>query len=430
MRQDRSAKGFPPDRGWSRRDVVKRGALALAACGLDPFHSTGLARAADEEPRADATASSLPAVQHYATLGRTGLSVSDISFGSSRTKDPLVVRHALERGINYFDTAESYPLGDEGAAERAIGEALRGHRNEVSIASKVAAEADDRRDKLMRALEGSLVRLGTDRIDVYFNHAVNDPARLKNPEWHEFTALAKKQGKIRFSGISGHGGRLVECLDIAIADNLVDVVLVAHNFGHDPKFIERFTKSLDVIATQQGLPEVLARARSKGIGVVAMKTLMGARLNDLRPYERPGGTFAQAAFRWVLSSGHVDALIVSMSSPETIDEYLGASGTAELRKSDAALLHRYVRLNSGLYCRPACSACESSCPEDVPVSEVLRARMYALDYRDVDGARAAFRELGPVATACATCSGEPCLGACPHGLPIATLTRSTVRLLA
>jgi len=58
-----------------------------------------------------------------------------------------------------------------------------------------------------------------------------------------------------------------------------------------------------------------------------MKTLMGARLNDMRPYERGGATFAQAAFRWVLSNPRVDGLIVSMNSREAIDEYLGASGS-------------------------------------------------------------------------------------------------------
>ena len=60
----------------------------------------------------------------------------------------------------------------------------------------------------MRALEGSLRRLRTDRIDIYFNHAVNDVARVQNPEWPEFVAKAKQQGKIRFTGVSGHGGRL------------------------------------------------------------------------------------------------------------------------------------------------------------------------------------------------------------------------------
>jgi predicted aldo/keto reductase-like oxidoreductase len=68
----------------------------------------------------------------------------------------------------------------------------------------------------MRALEGSLRRLQTDYVDVYFNHAVNDLARLKNPEWYEFIDAAKKQGKLRFTGMSGHAGHLTECLDYAL----------------------------------------------------------------------------------------------------------------------------------------------------------------------------------------------------------------------
>ena len=70
--------------------------------------------------------------------------------------------------------------------------------------------------------------------------------------------------------------------------DMVDVVLIAHNFGQDPAFYDQFTRGFDLVARQPGLPRVLARAKSLGVGVVAMKTLMGARLNDMRPYERDG----------------------------------------------------------------------------------------------------------------------------------------------
>ena len=89
-------------------------------------------------------------------------------------------------------------------------------------------------------MEQSLKRLRTDYVDIYFNHAVNDVARMQNQEWWKFTALAKIQGKIRFRGMSGHDGCLVEGLDYAIDKDLVDVILVAYNFGHDPKFVTKF----------------------------------------------------------------------------------------------------------------------------------------------------------------------------------------------
>jgi len=87
---------------------------------------------------------------------------------------------------------------------------------------------------MMHSLEQKPRRLSTDYVDVYFNHAVNDVDRLKNPEWREFTARAKQQGKIRFVGMSGHAGRLLECLDYALDTDGVDVILVATTSARTP----------------------------------------------------------------------------------------------------------------------------------------------------------------------------------------------------
>jgi aryl-alcohol dehydrogenase-like predicted oxidoreductase len=159
------------------------GALASLGLGLLP-----LTAKAGERPGARAE------VRRYVPLGRTGIQISDISFGGSRLNagQEAVVLHAFERGINYFDTAESYAGGD---SERTIGNALHGKRDKVYLTSKVEAGAADRQETLMATLEGSLRRLGTDYVDVYFNHAVNDVRRLQNPEWHEFTQRPSNRGK-------------------------------------------------------------------------------------------------------------------------------------------------------------------------------------------------------------------------------------------
>src|SRR5690606_5594280 len=128
----------------------------------------------------------------------------------------------------------------------------------------------------------------------------------------------------------------------ALDQDMVDVILCAYNFGQDPAFYERFTRSFNFVANQPDLPRVLAKAKAQDVGVVVMKTLMGARLNDLRDYEAPNGTFSQAAFRWVLSNPNVDALIISMTSKADIDEYLGASGAVALAAGDLDLLQRYA----------------------------------------------------------------------------------------
>jgi hypothetical protein len=400
--------------GLDRREFLRRGALAGLGLGALPL-------AAGAEPEA-------PRVRRRVRLGRTGLEVPDIGFGSSSLRgDEDVVRHALDRGISYFDTAESYAGGK---SEETLGRALRGVRERVVLVSKVEAGASDRRDALMSRLEESLRRLQTDRVEIYFNHAVNDPARMANPEWAEFTDRARTQGKIRFRGMSGHGGRLAECLDYALDHDLVDAVLVAHNFGSDPAFHQRFTRQLDFVAVQSELPRLLAKAKQRDVGVVAMKTLRGARLNDMRPYEAGGATFAQAALRWTLASPNVDSLVVTMTSPAQIDEYLGASGWTRSSAGDARLLVAYERLAHGRLCRQGCAACESACPAGVAIADVLRARMYAADYGDAALGREAYAALGAGAAACAACSGQPCLGACPDGVPIAELSRDAHSRLA
>jgi hypothetical protein len=406
------------ERLLNRRTVLQWSAVGgLAASGLPLSAAT---------PAAPATP---PAVRRHVTLGRTGLRISDISFGSSRLRlgQEDLIAHAIDRGINYIDSAENYTRGE---SETTIGNALVGKRDRVYLVSKVQADAEATRAFFMESLEGSLKRLRTDYVDVYMNHAVNDVARMQSDEWREFIATAKQQGKIRFSGMSGHGGRLAECLDYALDNDLVDVMLVAHNFGQDPKFYEQFTRGLDFVAKQPELPRLMRKAKEKNVGVIAMKTLMGARLNDMRPHEHGGATFAQAAFRWVLTGGDADALIVTMNSREQIDEYLGASGAEKLADGDLTLLGRYAHMNGQSYCRFACNDCAGACPYGVPIADVMRTRMYANDYGDLRLARDEYALLRTNASACLSCSGQPCQGACSHGLPVASLCGPTHQMLS
>ena len=400
----------------ARRDFIRKGAFAGLGAGLLPLAKAMNADAAQNR------------VRRYVTLGKTDIKMSDISFGSSRlgSDEEDLVLHALDLGINYFDTAESYSWG---TSETTIGRALKGKRDKVYIASKTHAGPSDSKASMMRSLEGSLKKLQTDYVDVYFNHAVNDVERMSNPEWSEFTALAKKQGKIRYSGMSGHAGNLIECMDYCTDNSVVDVFLIAYNFGQDPAFYQRFTRGFDFIARFPKLPLALARAKAKGVGVIAMKTLMGARLNDMRPYEKGGATFSQAAFRWVLSNPNVDSLIISMTSKENITEFVGASGWKKISRREVPILKKYARLNGTSYCRHACNDCAGACPENVPIADVLRTRMYATDYEDVRFAKAEYSMLGAGASACLTCSHQSCAGACTHGLPIEKMTAPTHELL-
>ena len=402
-----------------RREFLKTTAL-LGAAGMVTSNVT--ARELAQQKGADG-------VQSYRRLGRTELMISDISFGTSRlrTGQEHLIDHALDRGINYFDSAEGYTRGQ---SERVIGNALKGKRDKAFIVSKTISRSSTSAKKFMEDLEGSLRRLQMDYVDIYMNHAVNDVGVVGNPEWLAFADKAREQGKIRFTGISGHAGNLIDCIDYAVHENMVDVVLAAYNFGQDPKFYEGLTSGIDWVATQPDLPRVIKAAKAKDIGVVAMKTLMGARLNDMRPYENQGATFAQAAFSWVLSNSDVDALIITMRSEADIDEYLGASGSSDVSSAERALLDQYAHLNGANYCKHACNMCSDSCPYGVPISDVLRTRMYATDYQDVEFAQEEYALLDVNASACLSCSGEPCQDACPNGIKIDELCAPTHRMLS
>lgn len=352
-------------------------------------------------------------VAAYRRLGRTDARVSDISFGSSKVSSADVVREALDRGINYFDTAPDYA---DAASEKVIGEALRGRRDGVFVATKFCTPdghlaVDTPVAKILEAVEGSLARLGTDHVDLVHIHACNEEERLLAPNFHEAFDRLKEQGKARFLGVSSHTPRMVEVMIAAIESDRFDVIMPAYSYKLWP-----------------ALDGVLDLARQRDVGVVAMKTLKGAyhrRLPELAP---DAGTFAQSAFRWVLANPKVGCLVISISTPEQIDEYLVASGQAP-DGADVARLERYDAATSHLYCRPGCGACLGSCPHGVAIDDVLRADMYATRYDDAAGARKLYASLGAPAAQCAGCDA-PCANACPFGLDVPALVQAAHRTLA
>ncbi len=155
----------------------------------------------------------------YANLGRTGLKVSRIclgmmSFGTSQWRDwvldeedarPLI-QHALEKGINFFDTANMY---SRGVSEEVTGQALRdfSRRDEVVIATKVYFAWSDvpnqgglSRKHLMSEVEASLKRLGTDYIDLYQIHRFDYNTPIE--ETLEALNDLVRSGKVRYIGAS------------------------------------------------------------------------------------------------------------------------------------------------------------------------------------------------------------------------------------
>jgi len=334
-------------------------------------------------------------------LGRTGVRVSDISVGCGQIRNVEVPRLALERGVTYFDTSPDY---SDAQSEKFLGEAIKGRRDEIFLATKFCRpeghlKNDTPVPEIMAAVEESLTRLQTDHVDLIHIHSCDRVDRLMAPNIHEAFDRLKEQGKVRFLGVSTHTPNLEEVANAAIDSGRFDVMMLAYHFGMWPSF-----------------DHILEKAHRADVGVVAMKTLKGAKHADLAPFRADASSYAQSAFRWVLSNPNVSSLVVSFSQLPQVDEYLAASGTA-LRPEDTARLERYDTLVAGDYCQPHCGVCLDSCPEGLPINDVLRYRMYARDYHWEREGMERYAALARDASACAGCPA-PCAGTCPQGIPI------------
>ena len=132
-------------------------------------------------------------------LGRTGLSVTKVSFGAlpiqriSVAESTRILQRAYDAGINFFDTANAYTDSEE-----KIGVALSHVRDKIILATKSAPTSAA---VVQRNLELSLRRMKTDYIDIFQLH---NPAELPNDDIWEVLIRAKEQGKIRFIGITNH----------------------------------------------------------------------------------------------------------------------------------------------------------------------------------------------------------------------------------
>ena len=402
----------------SRRALLRgaaAGGLAVAAgCKYDTqlFLLGAAPRAKSQDPSWTESR-----VHAYRPLGRTGFNMSDISFGCAGLDDAGVAQRGAERGITYFDTSPDY---SNAGSEKALGQGIRGAlRDQLFVVSKFCTADghlpnDTPVPQVIAAVDASLQRLGTDHIDLIHIHAVNSLDRLMAPNIHEGFDRLKQAGKVRFLGVSSHTPDLETVMAHAVDSGRFDVIMVAYNFKNWPD-----------------LGNIFHRAHERGVGVVAMKTLKGARhtqLADFTPTERE--SFAQAAFKWVLSNPDVSGLVVSMSSYQQIDEYLYASGQP-LTTADVTLLEKYDQLVARDYCRPGCGACLDRCPFGVPVDDVMRYAMYAENYGWEKEAMRLYAQIDPVRRPdqCLTCTA-PCEPACDFGLPIRDKLLKAQRLLS
>ncbi|WP_206238269.1 aldo/keto reductase [Novosphingobium terrae] len=316
----------------------------------------------------------------YRQLGASGLRVPALSFGTGTfggqgplfsawgSSDAAEARRlldiCLEAGVTLFDTADVY---SGGASEKILGEALRGRRDEALISTKTGLPMGDgpqdwgaSRTRLIRAVEDSLRRLQTDRIDLLQLHAFDASTPVE--ELMGTLAALIDQGKLRYAGVSNYPGwQLMKAQGIARQHGWP--VLVAHQVYYS--LIGRaYEADLMPLAQDQGVGALVWSPLGWGrlTGKIGRNRPLpeGSRLHETEQFAPPvetellyrvidaleeiaaetGKTVPQIAINWLLRRPTVSSVIIGARNEEQLRQNLDAVGWAlsseQVARLDAA----------------------------------------------------------------------------------------------
>ncbi|MBO3804219.1 MAG: aldo/keto reductase [Candidatus Brockarchaeota archaeon] len=365
----------------------------------------------------------------YKNLGRTGLKVSVLGFGSMRLpmidgqvdvgKALEVLNKAFDSGINFVDTAVGYCNQQ---SETTVGKAVKGRRGEIVISTKNPYKGPSGQE--WRAiLDQSLNRLGVDYIDLYNFHGLtleqyqNWVGLPRSPI--EEALKAKDEGVVRYLGLSCHDKpvNMIKLLDTGIFSSII----LQYNI------LDRVNEG------------VMEYANSKGIGVVVMGPVGGGRLaapSDamMRMIQSKVSSTAELALRFVLSNPSVSSALSGMSTVKMVEENAATASLAEPlskeeREKISAALEEKKRL-ADLFCT-GCGYC-MPCPNGVDIPANFELMNYYRIYGLAEYAREGYKRLGerekdgkkvPAwAGACKEC-GE-CEPRCPRKIEIRAQLKS------
>jgi aryl-alcohol dehydrogenase-like predicted oxidoreductase len=290
----------------------------------------------------------------YRQLGKSDLKISRVGFGCMSLKpgqpeNENILRHAIDLGINYFDTADLY---DKGGNEELLGKSLKQKRKEIIIATKVGNQWrsdgsgwdwNPRRDYILQSVEESLKRLQTNYIDLYQLHGgtIDDPMEESIDAFEQLV----KQGKIRYYGIS------------SIRPNVI------RYWSEHSKIVSVMTQYS--LLDRRPEEETLSLLGKKNIGVLVRGSVAQGLLVDKPPrsylgyseqevmraaeavqsYSNHDRTPAQTAIQFVLHRPEVTSAIVGVRTMEQLKEAGGTFSSRMLSATEVDGLSNSVPLN-------------------------------------------------------------------------------------
>lgn len=375
----------------------------------------------------------------YRKVPKNGDELSILGFGCMRLpqKDGKIdelrsirqIRSAVDRGVNYVDTAWPY---HEGESEPLLGNALKdGYRDRVKLATKLPSFLVNSREDMDRYLDAQLKKLDTDHIDYYLAHTLSGPLweAMLNFDIHDFLDKAKADGRIVNTGFSFHG--LPEDFNRIVDGYPWDFCQIQYNYL-DEKY--------------QAGTAGLKYAASKDMAVIIMEPLRGGNLGRPTPPPAIEAIWDEAktprspaawGLLWLWNQPEVTVILSGMNEEIHIDENIaladqGCCGV--LSSTELALVTRAADTYRELM-KVGCTGCGycMPCPSDVaiPTCFEMYNNMHMFGQPDAAKYSYAMRMSGDLtsgvsgyASQCVECGA--CLEKCPQQIPIPDILSQVV----
>ena len=326
----------------------------------------------------------------YRILGKTGLKISRLGLGGipiqkidAEGTKPLIQK-LMAQGVNYIDTARGYTVSEE-----YLGYALEGVRDRFVLATKSMART---KEAMQKDIAISLKNLRTDYIDLYqiHNPNANDLEQVMAPGGAlEALKEAKSQGKIGHIGITLHSADLFRQ---AVELPWVETIMFPYN-----------------IVETQG-EELIAKCAEKNIGFICMKPLAGGAIED-----------ATTALRFVVSNPNVTVVIPGMADEaEIVQNVSAAADTAPLTAQEQEKVAEIRKFLGTNFCR-RCNYC-APCTQGINIPAVFLFEGYYSRYNLKDWAMERYASLKKTASDCIGCGA--CETRCPYQLPISQMMKN------
>lgn len=380
----------------------------------------------------------------YRKFGKTNEDVSLLGFGCMRLpviggvstqidddKAIAMVRHAIDQGVNYIDTAYPYHgsgSGKGGESEPFVARALKdGYREKVNIATKLPSWLCHSQADMERLLNAQLERLETETIDFYLVHALNKTTwdKLSGLGIGAFLDKAIESGKIRYAGFSFHDNE----------DTFMEIV-----DGYDWSFCQIQYNYLD--EHYQAGKKGLEYAAEKGLGIAIMEPLRGGSLAQEMPDEIKEAwgrapierTPVEWALRWVMNHPEVSVVLSGMSEMAHVTENIktASEGAAHSLTPQELELVDYAKEIFNSKMKIDCTGCRycMPCPVgvDIPQNFGLYNNAYLFDSLGIFQMR--YRMFLPDESKAANCieCGQ-CESHCPQHIAIRDELKNVARVL-